>query len=277
VQFLPQQNFDCHQCGKCCAAGWHIPVDEASAQGIRENYAGHGLRRRPHYLELALRKDGTCHFLDRERHLCGLHERFGAEAKPKSCRQFPFEFNQTPAGVFVGVSFFCPSVAHNQGRPLSEWASHIEGLLDEIEPLQEPFPVHARVGLTWKAYLELETFLRRNLPGSFATAVELMLEPLRSARQRQEVWDQLPFELPSEAAPPSVPDSLLERYLEGLLFRKFLLERPLFHQLCLLREVIGQLVQALDLYRAIEQCEFSQLTHAQPTDLAKRARQILRC
>src|SRR5690349_5240839 len=57
----------------------------------------------------ARRPDGACVFLaDGER--CSIHRRWGADAKPQVCREFPYSFVDTPDGVAVGLSFACTAV-----------------------------------------------------------------------------------------------------------------------------------------------------------------------
>jgi lysine-N-methylase len=62
-----------------------------------------------------------------------LHERFGADVKPFACRLFPFLL--IPAGDHwrLGMRFSCPSVAANQGRPVTAYEGDLVHLSHLIE------------------------------------------------------------------------------------------------------------------------------------------------
>ena len=58
-------------------------------------------------------EDGRCVFLD-ETHLCTLHARFGADAKPLICRQYPLVQLSTEAGQRRGIDPGCYSAFQTQ-------------------------------------------------------------------------------------------------------------------------------------------------------------------
>ncbi len=110
--------YHCHNSGKCCQS-YQIGVDPekkkeiaARVEGI-DAYAGqdlfdpgvpgsfinHAMLKRP---------GGKCVFF-RDDALCDLHGRFGEEAKPLVCLQYPFIATGTPRGVSVGLFYSCPS------------------------------------------------------------------------------------------------------------------------------------------------------------------------
>lgn len=105
----------------------------------------------------------ACVFLDNN-HLCSIHQELGAAFKPRGCRQFPFRLVRTPDGIYAGVSFYCPAVQANQGRPL---ASHQAELLELAADLPEirTVSVVAGVVLDWTLYRRLDDWLQAELEG----------------------------------------------------------------------------------------------------------------
>jgi Fe-S-cluster containining protein len=137
LHFPAQQNYDCVQCGRSCQAGWDIPVEES----VRQRLEGHPLtlrviqERGSAWIE---KKQGPvlnmtpenprCGFLEPDL-LCGVHRHLGVEAKPNTCRLFPYILSQTPEGTYVGVSYSCTAARENAGRPLSDHAQDIARLM----------------------------------------------------------------------------------------------------------------------------------------------------
>jgi Fe-S-cluster containining protein len=120
----------------CCSSGWTIPVEPAIERRIAtaartgELRAGDGSPlsawSRPlgegaaprattgEHARVALRvlESGACVFLDaRGTRLCAVHDRLGEDALPGACRQFPRVVTQTPLGVSVTLSHYCPTAA----------------------------------------------------------------------------------------------------------------------------------------------------------------------
>ncbi|MGE0431744.1 MAG: hypothetical protein AB7S36_05765, partial [Planctomycetota bacterium] len=153
----PIQSFTCQHSGECCRFK-EIPLnrDEQQRIGARDwgprlphlvtqNPFAEGTRfpGRPTFnLEPA---DGRCPFHDPDQMLCVIHEQLGAHAKPLACQQFPYRFTVTPAGTMVGLSFSCPTVRRNVGRPVasqgpaiarfvqrSQINTHVPGGMEEV-------------------------------------------------------------------------------------------------------------------------------------------------
>jgi lysine-N-methylase len=137
------QNWDCQATGTCCKE-YRIKLTEEehrrlAAQGwdADRDLDGHqpflpaGWPRRGFFLNR--RADGSCVFLGPEGR-CRIHERFGYETKPLSCRMFPFVLLPGGAVWRVSVRFACPSAAANKGRSLPE---HIADLTRMGEQLAE--------------------------------------------------------------------------------------------------------------------------------------------
>ena len=76
---------------------------------------------------------GECVFLEsgevdsRACELCSIHRDIGYQAKPTTCKNFPFIVVETPDDIRVGASFYCHAIQQNAGRPLS---AHQDSLAD---------------------------------------------------------------------------------------------------------------------------------------------------
>lgn len=173
MQFhLPsQQAYDCLQCGRSCQAGWDIPVEEEVRQTL-ENHPltlrviqerGAALVPKKHEWVLNMNpQQPRCGFLEPDL-LCGLHKELGPEAKPHTCRLFPYILSETPEGLFVGVSYSCSAARSNAGRPLSEQQADIEGLLKVGVAVNripsDGLPLHGSWFVSWTEYRNLEKLL----------------------------------------------------------------------------------------------------------------------
>ena len=216
MHFLPEQNFDCGSCTKCCR-GWRIRVDAATAAKIQREDALEATER-----GLFARKtdSGACIFLDPQS-LCSLHSQQGREHKPKGCRQFPFRLTRTPDGVYVGVSFYCSAVQANHGRPAEVHRPQLEELAADLPIVgAQPLPVHGSISLDWQGYRLLDDFLLRELaiqPPDLALgrALWAVCQISRGARSRRLAH----FIEESQAAltPPAEPFILMEEHFFALL------------------------------------------------------------
>jgi Fe-S-cluster containining protein len=173
IIFPPGFNFDCRCCGKCCK-GWTIHIDEKSYHDLVETdffkdfQASHegielfSVNKEESTVATARVESGFCIFLE-ERLLCTIHKKLGLHAKPLGCRQFPFRVKLTPDGVYVGLSFYCPSIQHNEGRPVSEYGAEIQSWLDEYP--YKPIDTSAlfldeKLSIDWRGYRVIEDFVQ---------------------------------------------------------------------------------------------------------------------
>ncbi len=111
--------WDCSACGACCRGYEFGPISPRIIAGLRE------LEIEKHWAPAAeqpwvtARPDGNggellyfnkvddhCIFLQDD-NLCAIHGRFGAEAKPSFCREFPFHTVQDPTGLVAIVRADC--------------------------------------------------------------------------------------------------------------------------------------------------------------------------
>lgn len=169
--FLPGQGFDCIRCGQCCRGGWGVGVEE----GCRERLEGSALLARleeggpvlipagPEHK--AAEREGHCVFLDGHG-LCAIQAEFGEDAKPQGCTRFPFLLLQTPEALLVGVSFCCPAVQRNHGRPLPDWRDWLEARATPCPRVGfRPLQAGAGQALDWQEYLRLEEGLHQDVLG----------------------------------------------------------------------------------------------------------------
>lgn len=179
--FLPDLVYDCLQCGKGCRQGWRIPVVPEVARGIEGSQSALAVTREG-YLPiedlgevrvLGHTEQGNCVFL-RDDNLCAVHAELGFAAKPRQCRQFPWQPVKTPDGFFIGVSFLCTAVQRRHGRPVTAHREDIEAAIkallealgdDGTLPGEVAIPVGREVTVDWHGYLRYEAFLEERLEG----------------------------------------------------------------------------------------------------------------
>lgn len=132
----PTQHFTCSQCGRCCR-GFDVVVTAAEIDLYRRRGAAAWFRGAgaadtgepfepvpgaPALQRIRKREDGACGFLS-EHNRCRIHEELGAAKKPLTCRLFPYAFHTAADGVVVTASFNCPTIAANEGAPISDATS----------------------------------------------------------------------------------------------------------------------------------------------------------
>ncbi|MCC6620870.1 MAG: YkgJ family cysteine cluster protein [Deltaproteobacteria bacterium] len=171
LRFAADLRHGCVACGACChgtdvgplsdddvarvmAIDWapHLPADvrredwlvEVPASAIKAGAPEMPVRLMGH-------RHGRCVFLGADK-LCVIHKAHGAATKPTICRQFPYTFTRTPAGIDVSFSMECRAwwTAKQAGRPPEEDEATIRALLAERAPvLALPVPVPVMDGLAW--------------------------------------------------------------------------------------------------------------------------------
>lgn len=161
-----EQRYDCLSCGKGCEMPWKIKVKPERVLGIQMTTRYQQVQKEGYtplpiingVQQVGRREDASCVFLVDKR--CAIHSEFGFKAKPQICQLFPFFNVNTPGGRYFSVSFACPAVLSNQGRPLKEHVPSVEeSLKEDVKP---PMPDSTEVPVTkafsvgWAAYLKLE-------------------------------------------------------------------------------------------------------------------------
>ena len=171
------ENWTCCHSGVCCRAFDTIPVDDATAERLRGldvsgcPGAGRGAMCGADLLlppaaagssfHLKQHDDRRCVFLGADS-LCELHTLAGPDAKPQSCRDFPFLFRETPTGVYVGLSFVCRAVRDNHGIPVTDQRDALSAALgqghDRVR-IGDTVRLTRRLEVSWAQYLSIETAL----------------------------------------------------------------------------------------------------------------------
>jgi len=138
IRVAGNERWDCQGCGVCCR-GSIIRLSVEDLGKIREQrwddqpeFAGQRLLVRDTRAEsrqrLARRADGSCVFLTEEGR-CRIHEKFGAEAKPLTCRIFPLQLIPREKDTVLTLRRACPTAAVDEGRPLAEHLPEIKHLV----------------------------------------------------------------------------------------------------------------------------------------------------
>ena len=144
----PAQRFTCARCTRCCRH-FDVAVTEEEAHRLRrpdfarlwsEGGSGppEGGASGPEAVEplpgglvrVRRRRDGACGFLG-EDGACRIHAVHGADQKPLACRIFPFRVHPTEGPALVTASFSCPTVARNEGEPVSTQVREMGALVKE--------------------------------------------------------------------------------------------------------------------------------------------------
>lgn len=163
--FMPNQSYDCIQCGRSCLNHWNVAVDSARHSKICASHspslpadASNLFQASPHGFLVKKDGDGRCQFLTNDQR-CSIHAALGAQAKPIVCQTYPYSMAVTPDGVFVGVTFSCTSALQNSGRPLAEHQPELEQYLEHYTTQRLGFdatPFWQNSSLSWEGYLALE-------------------------------------------------------------------------------------------------------------------------
>jgi Fe-S-cluster containining protein len=188
----------CIACGSCCMGtdigplrgedvakireiDWspHLPADVSPADWLEEHQVD------GRTVSLMGRRDNRCVFLGDDK-LCIIHKVAGPQQKPTICRQFPYTFTRTPAGVSVSFSMECRSwwQARQRGGPVADDEAAIRALIADGAPLLElPAPVPVWDGLDWDTETWLavqgEAVAAVRAAGDLAALIDGLLGPCR--------------------------------------------------------------------------------------------------
>jgi Fe-S-cluster containining protein len=113
--------FTCQGCARCCQ-GWTVPVERETVERLRghdwggepfEPLKGGGY---PFRIKLV---EGRCFFLDAQNR-CRIHTEISYDAKPAACKAFPLSVLEIEGRQHARLSYWCPTVVANIGRPLEQ-------------------------------------------------------------------------------------------------------------------------------------------------------------
>lgn len=166
--------YTCHNTGVCCNVFESIPADPPAAHAISSldhaalnHHAGN-----PPDTPITHSPDGTATFVTRKpcgscamlthENLCAIHALATETAKPQACQDFPWRYVETPGGIYVGLSFVCPSVRGNHGQPLTKQENQIREKYNRANSVRETpaeIALNSRRDISWTDYLALESGL----------------------------------------------------------------------------------------------------------------------
>ncbi|MBP7126709.1 YkgJ family cysteine cluster protein [Myxococcota bacterium] len=172
IRIDPRSRFTCSACGSCCQ-GVNVPFDRNALERLTPDRL-EILQRELHFrnapvlildadegnevLPVCRNRFGACLFL--EDRLCGLHRRFGPEAKPLVCRMFPFDFVVAPDGITVSLQMECRDPrAVIQGEPLAAQEEEVRSLLRLAGPRaleRDRATLDGATVVSFEEYLDLE-------------------------------------------------------------------------------------------------------------------------
>lgn len=237
-------HFTCSRCGDCCR-GTTIPLGPGEVERLRalswsgrvEALAGVEPAERlssSDRVALRHRPDGACVYLGPENQ-CLVHEHFGEEVKPLTCRLYPFGFTFVGGRLTVDVAFSCRAVSEDRGAPLGEWLPSWSRLLESARPGEERHPFSDRYAvdgeLLWELEQDLSSLLaRREL--SMLDRIRAVAEFLRlgtTADPTTEAARKL-----REIMVDGIPRQLAARPLEPELTRLDATQRAVFFHLLFL-------------------------------------------
>jgi Fe-S-cluster containining protein len=152
LQILDDEiRYECHSCTACCTPPWLVHVEQEKLDAIRgfdwgtryPQLAGHDPilmadvngRQLP---MLAKKDNGECIFLDADK-LCIIHKELGYEAKPETCRRFPFFSAPMPDADHISAHFACPAVQDGDGPCIEEQRDDILRTVPMSSPTQAGF------------------------------------------------------------------------------------------------------------------------------------------
>ncbi|GEM_PF-6015322 len=139
--------YRCESSGRCCQ-GWPVEADRETVQALPKRLAGipdyagrkvleEEIHDHPVYHRTLAVEQDHCVFLT-PRLGCDLHARWGPEAKPLLCRQYPYLSVTTPLGTDIHLTYSCPSAAKRLQDPVPFLV-----IQDPADPLQVAYTVQA--------------------------------------------------------------------------------------------------------------------------------------
>jgi lysine-N-methylase len=182
-------DYVCGDSGHCCSRAWRIGLRKKSLPNMRRNLADVGMTPAEIDLHIVPANDdldestgailgrtetGACRFMAGEEghSSCSLHAGCGHHALPDVCQAFPRLTIRTPAGVYMTLSYTCPTAARlllnpdglretvprkvYQNRPVLagvnlEHKDHAPGWVKDAVPRWEAFDYFWRWCVEWAA------------------------------------------------------------------------------------------------------------------------------
>jgi Fe-S-cluster containining protein len=163
MELPPGARFGCQSCGRCCQ-GWSVPVDARTVTRLRahdwggadpfEATAGGD---EPFRIKLV---DGRCFFLNPDNR-CRIHAELSYEDKPAVCRAFPLAVLDVNGARYGRLSYWCPTVAENAGRPLEQQGRWLKDTAKHADRRTAPLRLSGERPLSTADFQALHRVMRR--------------------------------------------------------------------------------------------------------------------
>jgi hypothetical protein len=217
---LGEARFQCAGSGECCQSYNYGPLSDADIARIeplaKALVDGEWWYQRDGRRYLTMNSSRCCFLLDDCR--CGLHARFGAEAKPDLCRFYPYEQLATLWGIQYYDKGQCSEFAKTarSGPPLAEWIDELTAVMGDPEGLYHPAVLLRPLAAVDYGYFQpLLSAMIDDLERPPAQALEM----LRAwARRTRALAAELAVCALSPEGPTLATEALVARGVEPFLF-----------------------------------------------------------
>ena len=204
---LSDARWSCQSCGACCRGFSFGPVEEHIVRGLEaKNIAEHWepakeewYIRHPQTGDLYFTHvDGHCIFLQ-EDNLCAIHARWGSEAKPWFCREYPFSVVEDEEGLNITVRDDCGGFhkSMDSGELVS---AQVEEILSIVRPIPhqrfapQQVVILPGLGVSVANWLQVESMLLEQCTDSAKDSVQAMRQSLYRMANRTQHAPSAPFE-----------------------------------------------------------------------------------
>lgn len=139
---LSDGRWSCKSCGACCRGFSFGPVEEHIIEGLKEkNIASHWKPAQEEWYVTHPQSgefyfthvNGHCIFLQEDQ-MCAIHARWGGEAKPWFCREYPFSVVEHEQGLSITVRDDCGGF-HKSMDDGESIADQVDEVLDIVRPV----------------------------------------------------------------------------------------------------------------------------------------------
>ena len=143
-----------------------MPVDQTTVDRLRaHDWGADPFEPNPGAAEpyrIRLVDNDRCFFLDPDNR-CRIHTKISYEAKPPVCRAFPLAVMEVAGTSYARLSFWCPTVTANTGKPLEHKAQWLKDTAKHADVRTAPFTIDGRTEITAQAFDVIHKALRRLL------------------------------------------------------------------------------------------------------------------
>lgn len=169
IRVSADARFTCRSCGRCCQ-GWAVPVDQQTVDRLRsrswggEPFEATSTGEHPYRIRLV---NGRCFFLD-DTNRCRIQSELSYEAKPDVCRAFPLAVLDVNGTRHARMSYWCPTVADNVGRPLVHQMRWVHETARHADHRTARFMLNGRIEIESRTFDQVHAALHRLLAASEA-------------------------------------------------------------------------------------------------------------